>query len=292
MAGISDPAFRLLCKELGAGLVVTELISIHAIVAKEKEIKDFIGFSEKERPLAVQLFGSDLKTLEKAVKIVSPHFDIIDYNMGCPAPQINEQKAGAVLLKEPELARKIFHTLVKSTKKPVTLKIRTGITKPDCFLEIAKIAEEEGIKMITLHARTLKQGYAGKADGSKIKELKEAVKIPVVGNGDIKTPEDAFKMMQETGCDYVMVGRAAGVNPFIFTQINDYLATGGYPEISHSKKIKLFFKYLDYARDYEIKFANIKVRAMNFTKGIKGGVELRRKLSKVKNVEELKGLLK
>src|SRR3989344_3652951 len=243
MAGVSDPALRLICKELGAGLVVTEFTSIHAIVAKHQQltnIKQFVEYDEQERPLSIQLFGSDLNILEKAVKIVSPHFDIIDYNMGCPAPHITEQMACSALLQEPELTRKIFRTMVKATDKPVTVKIRAGVSAPDKWREIALIAEEEGLQMITFHPRTVKQHYSGTANWSLIKELKQLVKIPVVGNGDIRTPEDAKRMLDETGCDYVMIGRAACQDPFLFTQVNDYLEKGTYREISAAERIQFF----------------------------------------------------
>ena len=292
MAGVSDPALRLVCKELGAGLVVTEFTSIHAINAKEQEITKFIEFSEKERPLSVQLFGSDLIKLEKAIKIVQPYFDIIDYNMGCPAPHITEQMACSALLQEPELTRKIFRTMVKSTSKPITIKIRAGVNKPDCWKIIAKMAEEEGIAMITFHPRTVKQGYSGKSDWSLIKELKQLVKIPIVGNGDIETPEDALRMLQETGCDYVMVGRAACKNPFLFTQINEFLEQGHYREISTKERLKYFLKYLAYAKDYPtIKFANIKMQAMNFTKGFFGGKNFRIELMRIRTLDELQQLI-
>ena len=195
MAGVSDPALRLICKELGAGLVVTEFTSIHAIMAKQTDIAKFIEFSPREKPLSVQLFGSDLEKLKQAVKIVEPYFEIIDYNMGCPAPHVTEQMACSALLQEPELTRKIFRTMVKASSKPVTIKIRAGVTKPDCWKTIAKIAEEEGLAMITFHPRTVKQGYSGQADWLLIKELKQLVKIPIVGNGDIHTPEDAKRML-------------------------------------------------------------------------------------------------
>ena len=237
MAGVSDPALRLICKKMGAGLVVTELTSIHAIIAKEQQLKtqlknitEFLEFSEKERPLSVQLFGSDLVALEKATKIVEPFFDIIDYNMGCPAPHITKQMAGGALLQNSDLTRKIFRTMVNSTSRPVSLKMRIGVSDSNklLFKEIAKIAEQEGIKMITLHPRTVSQGYSGHSDWSMIKKLKEIVEIPVVGNGDITTPEIAKSMIEQTGCDYVMIGRGAMGNPFIFEQINDYLKYGVY----------------------------------------------------------------
>ena len=294
MAGVSDPALRLICHELGAGLVVTPFTNVHAIVARkklDKDIKKFIEFSEKERPIAVQLFGSDLEMLEKAVKIVSPYFNIIDYNMGCPSPTVTEQMACSALLQKPELTRKIFRTMVKATKKPVTVKIRSGVNKPNRFKEIARIAEEEGVAMITLHPRTVKQGYSGYSDWKLIKELKKIVKIPVCGNGDVKTPEDAKKMLRETGCDYVMVGRAAASNPFLFKQINDYLKTGKYQAVSSKRKIKTFFQYLEYAKKYKsIKLTNIRFQAMNFSKGCKGSKELRGKLLKVKSIDEIKTL--
>ena len=231
MAGVSDPALRLICKELGAGLVVTEFTNIHAIIAKSEEIHKFVEFSTQESPLSIQLFGSDLEALEKAIKIVEPHFDIIDYNMGCAAPHITQQMSCSALLQQPELTRKIFQTMVKNSSKPVTVKIRAGVTAPDKWKEIAQIAEEEGLAMITLHPRTVKQGYSGQADWKLIQELKQTVKIPVVGNGDIQTPEDAKRMLDETGCDFVMIGRAAAQNPFLFSQINDYLTTGKYKKI-------------------------------------------------------------
>jgi len=298
MAGVSDPALRLVCKELGAGLVVTEFVNVHAISAKERElgadrIMEFVEFSEKERPLSVQLFGSDLERIEQAVKVVTKHFDLIDYNMGCPAPHITSEMACSALLQEPELTRKIFKTLVKHATVPVTVKIRAGINKPDKYLEIGKIAEEEGLSMITLHPRTVKQGYSGKSDWSLIKKLKEHVSISVCGNGDVESPEDAKRMLKETGCDYVMIGRAAAKNPFLFKQINQYLKTGKYAKISDKNRLKYFFKYVEYTKKYKnIKTSSIRMQAMNFSKGCVGGKELRGNLIPVKTLDGIMELMK
>ena len=301
MAGVSDPALRLQCKQKGAGLVVTEFTNIHSIIAKEKQlrensqtIQEFLEFSEQERPLSVQLFGSDLIALEKAAKIVEPFFDIIDYNMGCPAPHITKQMAGGALLQEVNLTQQIFHTLVNAVKKPVTLKIRSGVTSASQFLfrDIAEIAEDEGIQMITFHPRTVSQGYSGNADWNLIRELKQISKLPIVGNGDVTTPEDAKKMLDETGCDYVMIGRGAMGNPFLFEQINDYLKTNSYHEYSFSDRLDSFFEYMDLAKNYQIKFSNIKSQAMRFTKGLRNGSKLRSQITFSKNIGDLEKIMK
>jgi len=301
MAGVSDPALRLQCKKMGAGLVVTEFTNIHSIIAKEKQLKDhmktiteFIEYSDQERPLSIQLFGSDLSALEQAAKIVEPYFDIIDYNMGCPAPHITQQMAGGALLQQSNLTEQIFKTLVNAVKKPVTLKIRSGVTDASRFLfrDIAEIAEDEGIEMITFHPRTVHQGYSGNADWKLIKELKEISNIPIVGNGDITTPEDAKQMIDETNCDYVMIGRGAMGNPYLFEQINDYLKNNTYQEYSFKDRLDSFFEYLHLTSKYKIKFANLKGQAMRFTKGMKGGSKIRSKITLSTNIEELEKIMK
>ena len=300
MAGVSDPALRLICKKMGAGLVVTELTSVHAIVAKQKQlqsqmkdIREFIEFSEKERPLSVQLFGSDIIALEKAAKIVAPFFDVIDYNMGCPAPHITKQMAGGALLQNSSLTQEIFRTLVNTVKRPISLKMRIGVDASNklLFQDIAKVAEREGIKMITLHPRTVSQGYSGHSDWDMIKKLKQTVSVPIVGNGDITSPEIAKKVLNYTGCDYVMVGRGAMGNPFIFEQINDYLEFGTYKKYTSHDKLEAFVQYMDATTDYKIRFVNIKQQAIRFTKGMIGGSVLRNRLSTAKNIDELKDLL-
>ena len=300
MAGVSDPALRIMCKQMGASLVVTELTSVNAIVAKHeqlesqsKDITEFIEFSEKERPLSVQLFGSDIVALEKAAKIVEPHFDMIDYNMGCPAPHITKQMAGGALLQNADLTRQIFRTLVNTVKKPISLKMRIGVTEENksLFLDIAKIAEQEGVGMITLHGRTVSQGYSGNADWDMIKKLKKNSSVPIVGNGDITSPEIAKKVLDYTGCDYVMIGRGAMGNPFIFEQINDYLEYGEYTRYSLGDRLRAFVDYVELTTKYNIRFANIKQQAIRFTKGTVGGAQLRNRLSTTKDIEELKELL-
>ncbi len=300
MAGVSDPALRLQCKMMGAGLVVTEFTNIHSIVAKAKQLKEetktiqeFIRFSDAERPLSVQLFGSDLAALEKAAKIVEPFFDIIDYNMGCPAPHITRQMAGGALLQHADVTRKILATLVGAVSKPVTIKIRSGTTDADRFLfrKIAGIAEDEGIQMITLHPRTVSQGYSGSADWAMIKDLKETAGVPIVGNGDITTPEDARAMLDDTECDYVMIGRGAMGNPFLFEQINDYLKTGSYREYLLEDRLDAFFEYLHMTAGYGIRFANIKSQAMRFTRGMKGGSKLRSRITASEDIGQLERVM-
>ena len=300
MAGVSDPALRLQCKMMGAGLVVTEFTNIHSIVAKAEQLKEemktiqeFIQFSEAERPLSVQLFGSDLGVLEKAAKIVEPFFDIIDYNMGCPAPHITRQMAGGALLQHADVTRDIFTTLVDAVNKPVTVKMRSGTTDADkcMFHKIAGIAEDEGIQMITLHPRTVSQGYSGRADWILIKELKETSNVPIVGNGDVVTPEDALTMIEDTECDYVMIGRGAMGNPFLFEQINDYLNTGSYQTYSLQDRLDAFFEYLHMTQYYGIRFANIKSQAMRFTRGIKNSSKIRSKITMAKDIDQLEKIM-
>lgn len=296
MAGVSDPALRLLCRRWGASLVVTEFTNIHSIVAQDsilcrsgQSIRQFLEYSDLERPLSVQLFGSNIDVLAKAVHIVEPYFDIIDYNMGCPAPHITRQMAGAALLQHESVTKKIFRTLVESTDRPVTLKMRAGVTDADrhLFLDIAGTAQDEGICMITLHPRTASQGYSGKSDWSLIRLLKDNVQIPVVGNGDIVSPQDAANMIEETGCDYIMIGRGAMGNPFLFRQINEYLESGSYSTFTIHDRIQAFFEYLDVSAHYKIKLSSIKSQAMRFVKGVDGATRLREMITAASSLRDL-----
>lgn len=300
MAGVSDPALRLLCRKWGASLVVTEFTNIHSIVAQNQILRksnqnicQFMQYSDLERPLSVQLFGSDIDVLSQAVRIVAPYFDIIDYNMGCPAPHITRQMAGAALLQHESVTRQIFRTLVESTDKPVTLKMRAGVTDEDrhLFLNIAGIAQDEGVQMITLHPRTASQGYSGRSDWSLIRLLKDNVRIPVVGNGDITTPIDAANMIEETGCDYIMIGRGAMGNPFLFRQINEYLKSGSYRTFTTHDRIQAFFEYLKISAQYKIKLSSIKSQAMRFVKGVDGATRLREMITAASSLRDLTGVM-
>ncbi|CAI9831889.1 MAG: tRNA-dihydrouridine synthase [Nitrosopumilus sp.] len=297
MAGVSDPALRLLCRRAGAGLVVTELTSVSGIVARARrgeDVRRIVGFSEEERPVSVQLFGSDLEALEEAARLVEPHFDAIDYNMGCPAPHITAQMAGGALLQEASLTRQIFSTLVSAVSKPVTLKVRAGVTDSDrgLYLEAARIAEDEGIEMVTLHPRTVSQGYSGDADWRLIRELKRSTGLPVVGNGDIRTPEDAARMIRYTGCDYVMVGRGAMGNPAIFSQINEYLETGSYRGQTAADRVSAFFEYMALAAAHGIRIAQLRTQAMRFVHGIRGAPGIRSRICAARDAAQLEAVMR
>ncbi|MFA5993289.1 MAG: tRNA-dihydrouridine synthase [Candidatus Pacearchaeota archaeon] len=315
MSGVSDVAFRNLCRKYGAALTYTEFVSSAAIVRKNSKTNGMLRTDKSEKPSAVQIFGSNEKEMllaakyldEKfnfdterivsksynsrgAQKLKSRVFDIIDINFGCPADKIIKCGGGSELLKNPEKMGRIVNSLVKEIKKPITAKIRIGIDdKHINALEIAKIIEKNGASAICVHGRTQRQGYSGEADWKIVKKIKESVKIPVIGNGDVTSPEIFKKRLEESGVDYIMIGRAAMSNPYIFRQINDYLKTGKYDS---KDKITQFFEYLELAEKYKIDFENIKNHAICFTRGIRGGGKLRNELCKCKSVEEIRKLLK
>ena len=228
MAGVTDLPFRILCREQGCGLMCTEMVSAKALLYKNRNTKPLLETKPEERPVAVQLFGSDPDIMsEMALMLEEGPYDIIDVNMGCPVPKIVNNGEGSALMKNPKLAGEILSAMTRKLKKPVTVKFRKGFNDESVnAVEFAKMAEQSGAAAVAVHGRTREQFYSGKADWDIIRQVKEAVRIPVIGNGDIFTPQDAGRMMEETGCDGVMVARGAKGNPWIFRRIDHYLKTG------------------------------------------------------------------
>ena len=231
MAGVTDLPFRLLCREQGCGLVCMEMVSAKAILYKNKNTKELLEVRAEERPVSLQLFGSDPQILSSiAGQLEDGPYDIFDINMGCPVPKIVKNGEGSALMKNPKLVEEILSSMVRTLKKPVTVKIRKGFDDDHVnAVEIAKIAESCGVSAVAVHGRTREQYYSGKADWDIIRRVKDAVKIPVIGNGDVFTPQDAKRLVEETGCDGIMVARGAKGNPWIFKQITSYLDTGELP---------------------------------------------------------------
>lgn len=288
MAGVTDAAFRTLCRELGAGMTTTEFVSAEAIIRDNPVSRKLLQISRAEEPVACQIFGSDPQSVEAAARFVEPLVDAVDFNMGCPAWHVYSQGCGSALLQNPELVRELLTRMRSAVRKPLSVKIRSGIDEKriNC-VEIALIAQECGIDAITVHPRTQQQGYSGKADWSQIKAVKDAVTIPVFGNGDVRTPEDAARMLSETGCDAVMIGRAGKDSPWLFRQCLEYEQTGTYTEVTDEERERVFARYLTLAREHEIDFPRVRTQVAMFTKGLRGGAPLRQALLKAKHIDEL-----
>ena len=299
MAGVCNSAFRRIVKEMGAGLVFAEMVSDKAIMYDSEKTKNMLYMTEYERPIAQQIFGSDKESFviaaKKVYELMKP--DIIDINMGCPVPKVAlRAQAGSALLKNPEKIKEIVSAVVNAVPCPVTVKIRSGWdSKSINAVSVAKIIEEAGASAITVHPRTRAQGYEGKADWSIIKEVKNNVNIPVIGNGDIKSVDDAIRMFKETNCDAVMIGRASLGNPYIFKQIVHYLQTGEkLDDLSPKEKIELCLKHFNYLLEIKSEKTSVlemRTHAACYVRGLKDSAELKNKIFKCQNKEELISIL-
>lgn len=297
MAGVTDLPFRLLCKEQGAGLLCMEMISAKALQYKNKNTKALLAIHPGEYPVSLQLFGSDPYIIsEMAKEIEELPFQILDINMGCPVPKVVKNGEGSALMKDPGKVYEIVNQTVKAIRKPVTVKIRKGFDDGHInAVEIAKVIEEAGGAAVAVHGRTREQYYSGRADWEIIRQVKEAVSIPVIGNGDVVSGETAQAMMRQTGCDGVMIGRAAQGNPWIFRELADYERTG--KTAARPSKEELRAAMLRHARlQIEFKGDYLGIREMRkhvswYTKGMEGSAKLRDAINRVESYEELNELL-
>ncbi len=296
MAGVCDLPFRLLCREQGAGLLCMEMVSAKAIYYGNKKTNELMEIDPKERPVSLQLFGSDPDiTAEAARRIENRPFDILDFNMGCPVPKVVNNGEGSALMKEPKLAEEILSRLVKAVDKPVTVKIRKGFDDDHVnAVEIAKIAESCGAAAVAIHGRTRQQYYSGEADWDIIRQVKQAVSIPVIGNGDIRTAEDVIRMRKETGCDGFMIGRGAEGNPWIFADILNKLKTGeNLPRPSAQEVADTVMRHAGMLADLKgeyIGIREIRKHAAWYTAGYKHSSALRGRINEAENLEDLAGL--
>lgn len=296
MAGITDLPFRVICEKFEPGLVCTEMVSSKAIFYEDEKTKKLMNLKGEKRPVAIQIFGSDIEAFAYTAKYVSEFADIVDINMGCPAPKVVKNGDGSKLLLDLEKAKEIMEIVVKNSKVPVTLKFRKGWDSEHIVAqEIAKIAENAGISAITIHGRTRAEFYSGKADLEIIKNVKESVKIPVIGNGDVVDEESAKEMFEKTGVDGIMIGRGAFGNPWIFEKIKYYLKTGEkLPEINPEEKIKLIKEHLNLLvkeKSEEIAIKEFRKHLAVYSKNMPNASNFRVKINAIEDRCELEKVL-
>ena len=297
MAGVTDLPFRLLCKEQGCGLMYTEMVSAKAILYKNRNTGPLMEVRPEEEPVALQLFGSDPEIVSDiAAQVEDGPYAFIDINMGCPVPKIVNNGEGSALMKNPKLVEEILTALVKKVKKPVTVKFRKGFDDDHInAVEIARIAESCGVSAVAVHGRTRAQFYSGKADWEIIRKVKEAVSIPVIGNGDVDSPQKAKALLEETGCDGVMIGRAAQGNPWIFAQTAEYLEYGTVPKKPELSEVKeMIRRHAGLQMKYKSELTAMREMRKHvawYTAGYPHSAQLRAAVNEVQSMEELEQLL-
>lgn len=297
MAGVTDLPFRLLCREQGAGLLCMEMVSAKAIYYNNRNTESLLEIHPDERPVSLQLFGSDPKIMsEMAKRIEERPFAILDINMGCPVPKVVKNGEGSALMKNPKLVYDIVSAVVKAIEKPVTVKIRKGFDDNHVnAVEIAKIIEEAGASAVAVHGRTREQYYSGRADWEIIRQVKEAVSIPVIGNGDVTSPQKAEELVRQTGCDGIMIARGAEGNPWIFSEMIAYEETGNVPPRPDKDAVReMMLRHARLQLQYKGEFCGIREMRKHvawYTKGLKGAARLREKVNAVESLEELENLL-
>lgn len=296
MAGITDLPFRIICKKYNPGLVCTEMVSSRAIYYDDERTKKMVNINEEERPVSIQIFGNEPDIMGKSAEILSSKADIIDINMGCPAPKVVKNGDGSSLLLNLPLAEEIIKQVVKMSKVPVTVKMRKGYTSDNVVAkELAQIAEGAGVSAITIHGRSRDEFYSGKTDLEIIKKIKETVKIPVIGNGDIYTEEDALRMFEYTGVDGIMCGRGTLGNPWLFKKIIYYLENGTkLEEVSNEEKLKIILEHLDLVIQEKGEYTAVREMRKHiawYIKGQKDATKIRERINEIEDKDELRQVL-